>query len=248
MRVLTWNIRYGGAGHEQDLAATIRAAEADIVLLQEATSPAVVEAVARATDMAQWGTSRRQSLGFLARTPVDHFEWRQPRISRHAFLELVPAGGSLHLFGVHLSAVHAAWTERRRLLEVRALIETVKARAQGFHLLAGDFNTLAPGELLETNRLPWRLRPFVWMSGGRIRWRTIQQVIDSGYADVFRAQRPGEPGFTFPSWEPHLRLDYVFTPGDSVNRVTQCQVVHTESAVRASDHLPIVVEFDTSAR
>ena len=157
MRVLTWNIRYGGSGREQDLAATIRAAEADVVLLQEATSPAVVEAVARATDMAQWGTSRRQSLGFLSRTPVDHFEWKQPRVSRHAFLELVPAGGGLHLFGVHLSAVHAAWTERRRLLEVRALIETVKARAQGFHLLAGDFNSgrhEGVGRLLSSGWLP----------------------------------------------------------------------------------------------
>jgi exodeoxyribonuclease-3 len=245
LRVLTWNIRHGGTGREEDLAATIRAAEADVVLLQEATRPEVVEAVARATGMAQWGTSRRQSLGFLTRQTVDHFEWRQPRISRHAFLELVTAGGGMHLFGVHLSAVHAAWTERRRLLEVRALIETVAARAKGFHLLAGDFNTLAPGELLDTNRLPWRLRPFVWMSGGTIRWRTIQQVIDAGYADVFRSQRPGEPGFTFPSWEPHLRLDYVFAPADSTRRITHCQVVHTESAVRGSDHLPVVVEFDT---
>ena len=244
MRVLTWNIRYGGAGREDDLAATIRAAEADVVLLQEATRPAVVEAIAEATGMAQWGTSRKQSLGFLTREKADHFEWRQPRISRHAFLELVPAGGNIHLFGVHLSAVHAAWTERRRVLEVRALIHTVAARAKGFHLLAGDFNTLAPGELLDTNRLPLRLRPFVWMSGGRIRWRTIQQVIDAGYVDVFRSHRPGDAGFTFPAWEPHLRLDYVFAPAGSAGRIQQCQVVHTESAVRGSDHLPIVVELD----
>ena len=171
LRLLTWNIRYGGHGREADLAATIRASEADVVLLQEATRPAVVEAVARETGMAQWGTSHRQSLGFLSRQPVDHFEWRQPRISRHAFLHVVPAGGAVHLFGVHLSAVHAAWTERRRVYEVRALIETVAARAPGFHVLAGDFNTLAPGERLDTHLLPLRLRPFVWMSGGRVRWR-----------------------------------------------------------------------------
>jgi endonuclease/exonuclease/phosphatase family metal-dependent hydrolase len=87
LRLLTWNIRYGGEGREADLAATIRAAGPDVVLLQEATRPAVVEAVARATGMAQWGTSHRQSLGFLAREPVQHFEWRQPRVSRHAFLD-----------------------------------------------------------------------------------------------------------------------------------------------------------------
>ena len=79
-RVLTWNIRHGGEGREADLAATIRDSRADVVLLQEATRPAVVEALSRATGMAQWGTSHRQSLGFLARQPVEHFEWRQPRV------------------------------------------------------------------------------------------------------------------------------------------------------------------------
>ena len=245
LRLLTWNIRYGGKGREAHLAATIRATGADVVLLQEATRPAVVEALARATDMAHWGTSHRQSLGFLARRPVEHVEWRQPRVSRHAFLELVPAGGGVSLFGVHLSAVHAAWTERRRLGEVRALIESVAARASGFHLLAGDFNTLAPGELLDVRLLPLRLRPFVWMSGGRIRWRTVQQVVDAGYVDVFRTRRPAEAGFTFPSWRPHLRLDYVFAPASSAGRIDACDVVNTDSAIRASDHLPIMIEFRT---
>jgi len=44
-------------------------------------------------------------------------------------------------------------------------------------VLAGDFNTLAPGEDLDLKRLPPRLRPFVWLSGGRIRWRTIRERI-----------------------------------------------------------------------
>jgi len=247
MRVLTWNIRYGGKGRETDLAETIRASNADIVLLQEATKPAVVEALADATGMAQWGTSKSQSLGFLAREKVEHFEWRQPRVSRHAFLELVPAGGAVTFFGVHLSAVHAAWTERRRVREVRALIETVAARASGFHLLAGDFNTLAPGELLDTNLLPLRLRPLVWMSGGKIRWQTIQQVLDAGYVDVFRTQRSADAGFTFPSWKPHLRLDYVFTPAWSAGRIDAVEVIHTDAAARGSDHLPIRVELDMSS-
>jgi len=190
LRLLTYNIRYGGVGKVNELASTIRRARADVVLLQEATHPAVVEQLAERCGMAQWGTSQRQSLGFLAAAPVAHAEWHRPRVSRHAFLELVPAGADTRLFGVHLSAVHAAWTERRRVAEVRALLRTVAARAPGFHVLAGDFNTLAPGELLEVRRLPLRLRPFVWLSGGHIRWRTIQQVLDAGYCDVYRRAAP----------------------------------------------------------
>jgi hypothetical protein len=54
------------------------------------------------------------------------------------------------------------------------------------HLLTGDFNTQAPGTALETNRMPLRLRPLVWStSGGQIRWRTIQRILDTGYADAY---------------------------------------------------------------
>ena len=74
-------------------------------------------------------------------------------------------------------------------------------------------------------------------------WRTIQQVFDAGYVDAFRARRPGETGFTFPSWQPHLRLDYVFAPAASVGRIVTCDVVHSDSATRASDHLPILAEL-----
>lgn len=242
-RVVTWNIKEGGAGREEPLAATLATLEADVVLLQEATRPQVVEQLARRTGMAQWGTSHRQSLGFLARAPVTHVAWHRPRVSRHAFLELVPAGGGPHLFGVHLSAVHAAWTERRRVHEVRALLATVAARAPGAHVLAGDFNTLAPGEWLDVQRLPLRLRPFIWMSGGHIRWRTIQQVFDAGYVDAFRTRHPGETGFTFPTWQPHIRLDYVFVPAPAADRLTRCDVVTDERAMRGSDHLPLLAEY-----
>ena len=83
---------------------------------------------------------------------VDYFS------SRHAFIEVVPAGENIRLFGVHLSALHAAWTERRRLFEVRSLLRSIEAHQHGFHILAGDFNTVAPTEKLDVRRLPARRR------------------------------------------------------------------------------------------
>jgi exodeoxyribonuclease-3 len=240
LRLLTYNIRYGGAGREELLASAVRAAAPDLVLLQEATRPAVVERVAAAAGMAQWATFRRQSLGFMSREPVEHFEWHRPRFSRHAFLEVVPSGGRARLFGVHLSAVHAAWTERRRVVEVRALLRSIAHHQAGFHVLAGDFNTLAPGELLDRRRLPRRLRTLVWLSGGRIRWRTIQEVLDAGYVDAFRLTHPKDAGFTFPTRDPHLRLDYAFVPRAFADRVVACDVVLDGIAARASDHFPLL--------
>ena len=118
----------------------------------------------------------------------------------------------MRIFGVHLSALHSAWTERHRVIELRALLAGIARHQHGFHVLTGDFNTLAPGDLLDFRKLPHRLRALVWLSGGRIRWRTIQIVLDAGYTDVYRALRGADPGYTFPTWAPHVRLDYMFVP------------------------------------
>src|SRR5262249_46876660 len=154
----------------------------------------------------------RESLGYLSRRPVAHAQWHRPRLSRHAFIELIPEGAALGIFGVPLSAVHAAWTERRRLSELRARLASIAAHQHGFHVLAGDFNTLAPGEDLDVRRLPPRLRPLVWLSGGRIKWVTIHTVVEAGDVDAFRTRHPGDPGMTMPSWDPHVRLHYAFVP------------------------------------
>lgn len=243
MRLVSYNIRYGGSGREAALADAIAACRPDLVLLQEATRPDTVERLAERTGMRQWATFERQSLGFISREPVAHFEWHKPRFSRHAFLDVVPAGTSVRFFGVHLSAVHAAWTERRRLFEVRALLRSIERHQPGFHVLAGDFNTLAPGELLDVKRLPPRLRPFVWLSGGRVRWRTIQQVIDAGYVDAFRHLHSRAPGYTFPTSNPHVRLDYVFVPRRFADRVAACSIADGGAAAHASDHFPLVADL-----
>lgn len=242
-RLLTYNIRAGGHGRTGPIAEVINACAPDLVLLQEATDPGTVERIAEAAGMAEWRTAGTQSLGFMSRRPAVFFEWVRPRISRHAFIEVVPAGEALRVFGVHLSAVHAAWTERRRVLELRALLKSVARHQDGFHVLAGDFNTVAPGDSLDVSRLPMRIRPLVWLSGGRITWRTIQVVQDAGYVDAFRTLHPAEPGLTLPTPDPHVRLDYVFVPQRSADRLAACDVVRHPAAAAASDHFPVVADF-----
>ena len=242
-RLLTYNIMRGGAGRTAAIAAVINACAPDLVLLQEATDPANVARIAAAAGMAEWRAFRKQSLGFLSRRPVASSRWVRPWFSRHAFVEVVPAGSRLRVYGVHLSAVHAAWTERRRLLELRALLGSVARHQDGFHVLAGDFNTLAPGAELAVEQLPMRVRPFVWMSGGRIRWRAIQTVLDAGYTDAFRFVHPDDPGMTLPSSNPHVRLDYVFVPQQHRARVLDCAVFSDPAAVAASDHFPVVADL-----
>ena len=243
-RLLTYNIWLGGVGRVEPLARVINACAPDVVLLQEATRPAVIEQLAARTGMAEWRAFRRQSLGYMSRKPVVHASWHQPPFSHHAFVEVVPAGDTPRLFGVHLSAVHAAWTERRRVYELRALLRSVRQHQDGLHVLAGDFNTLAPGALLDVNLLPFRLRPMVWLSGGRIKWRTVQTVLDAGYVDAFRLKHPDDPGFTMPAPDPHVRLDYAFVAGAYGDRILSCDVVRHPDVTIASDHCPVVLDLE----
>lgn len=243
LRILSYNIRHGGSGREAALADVIRAAHPDVVVCQEASRPQVIEQLARDTGMTHWGSRRGNSLGYLSRQPLDHVEWIKPRVSRHAFIQIVPAGVPWRIVGVHLSAVHAAWTERRRRYELRALLLAIQQHQHGPHVLVGDFNTLAPGELLDFNKLPARLRALVWLSGGTVRWRTIQGVLDAGYVDAFRALQPDLVGYTFPTWDPHVRLDYLFVPQPCVSRVTRCQVFSATHVREASDHFPLLAEL-----
>ena len=242
-RLMTYNILHGGRGRVLPIAALINSCAPDLVMVQEATDPATLEKIAEATGMAECRSFRRQSLGFLSRRAVTFSKWTRPRFSQHAFIEVVPDGDELRVFGVHLSAVHAAWTERRRVMELRALLHTVADHQHGFHVLTGDFNTVAPDEPLDLNQLPLRLRPLVWLSGGRIRWRTIQTVLDAGYVDGFRLKHGSAPGATLPTANPHIRLDYVFVPRPFADRLAACDVVRHQEAVRASDHFPVVADL-----
>jgi endonuclease/exonuclease/phosphatase family metal-dependent hydrolase len=244
LRLVSYNIRYGGAGRAREIAAVLAAVAPDVVIFEEASNPGVIEQVASASGMTAWGARRGQSLGYASRLAPEHVAWHWPRSSRHAFLELVPSGAGLRVFGVHLSAVHAAWTERRRAGEVSALLAAIAAHREEPHLLVGDFNTLPAGDLLDLKRLPLRLRPFVWLSGGRIRWQVVTRLLESGYVDV-AATCESVPTPTFPTWGPHLRLDYAFVPRAMAGRVRGYRVITGPAGVeRASDHLPILVEMD----
>ena len=77
-RLLTYNIRHGGTGRVEPLARVVAGCNPDVVLLQEATRPAVVEAIAARAGMQAWGAFPRRSLGFMSRAPVKHATWHRP--------------------------------------------------------------------------------------------------------------------------------------------------------------------------
>ena len=129
--------------------------------------------------------------------------------------------------------------------EVRALLDCIKDVKDDFHLLVGDFNTLAPGELLNMQKLPMRYRILALLLGGRITYRAIQIIVDTGYVDGYRKLH-SEPGLTFPAWDPNVRLDYVFVPEQFADCIRSCEVISDISEpAKATDHLPLLAELQT---
>jgi exodeoxyribonuclease-3 len=244
LKFLSYNIRFGGRGREHRLAEVIRAVAPDLVVFQEATDPVVVARLAQATEMTTCAARPGHSVGFISKIEIARHEWLYPAGARHSVLEVELRGGA-RVFGLHLSARFSKWSESRRVREIGALLESIKQHQDGFHWLAGDFNTLAPGEILDASRFPRWIKALIWLSGRDIKRDTVQRMIDAGYVDTFRALHPAEKGYTLPAWDPQVRLDYIFLPERYADRVTRCEVV-TEPAVaaQASDHFPLLAHIE----
>lgn len=241
LKLLSYNIRFGGTGREQALAETINAIDPDLVVFQEAIYPDVIERLATETSFPFWASRRHHSIGFISKQKIAYHEWHYPAGARHSFLEIVPADSDVRVFGLHLSARFSKWDERRRAREIRALLEGIKRHQDGFHVLIGDFNTLAPGEILELDRMPAWIKALVWISGRKLQRETIQFMLDAGYNDGYRMLHD-DKGYTFPTWDPHVRLDYLFVPCAFRERLQTCEVI-TEPKERiraASDHCPLL--------
>lgn len=245
VKLLSYNIRFGGRGRERELAEVIRSVAPDLVVFQEGTDPDLIGRLASETSLPHWAARREHSIAYISRLEISHHEWHYPAGAKHSFLEIVLAGTEERVFGLHLSSTFSKWSERKRVREIQSLLKSIERYEEGFHVLVGDFNTLAPGEILDVRRMPAWIRGLVWLSGRDIQRDTIQHIKDSGYVDGYRLLHPDDKGYTFPVWDPHLRLDYFIVPSGFSDRLQTLQVIRQhERASKASDHFPLLAEIE----
>jgi len=154
VKLLSYNIRFGGRKREKEIAGVIRSANPDIVVFQEATDTRVIDQLAAETGLSRSAARPEHSIGYISRLDIAHHEWHYPAGAKHSFLEIVLPGTEERIFGLHLSSTFSKWSERKRVREIQALLKSIERHQEGFHILVGDFNTLAPGELLDVRRMP----------------------------------------------------------------------------------------------
>lgn len=254
LRVVTYNILTGGTGRENQIREVIQSTKADVVILQEVTDLTILQSLAESLQM-QWflGTGNQKTkVALLSRLPVLKFKSLHPFPIWHNVIETevrYQANQSLFLIGVHLIPHLCFGFELWRYLEMRYILARCKKFLGQPLLIAGDFNTIAPGEAVRVKSAPASVRAMLFLQGNHVFRFAIQALLSAGFMDCFRFLDRKETGFTYPTSRPSTRFDYVFVNPIMQKDLTECWVVRQpSSATEASDHYPVAAEFDMEIR
>lgn len=223
LTVLTFNIHGGRTPHGVDLAAfvkEIRAAHADVVLLQEVDKDLwrtgfrdEPEILARGLGMHVYYHSRVRSNAILSRFPVT--SWRSTRLPLRPGREerrlveatIVVDGQRVHVFTTHLDQSVSSL----RLAQIRTVKRLMRSGSAGPAILGGDLNAHPGGPV----------------------YRTVRSYLRDSWTEVGRG-----PGLTVPARHPRGRIDYLFHNSWLTPRAAQVL------PSRASDHRALRVAFD----
>lgn len=207
LRVLSYNLREGGGDRLEGIAEIIRRQRPDAVALEEATSRAAL-ALARDLGMElMFGEANGEyHVAWLSRLPVLRSKNHRLAVLAKTLLEIevVWAGDPLRLFATHLASRHDPHSPAE---EIPAILDVLSHVAGSPHVLMGDFNALSPGDLIGTPPRGEKKRGEAVEGVPR---EAIRLVLEAGYTDCFRTLHPDDPGYTYPSAVPWLRLDYIF--------------------------------------
>ncbi len=247
LRVLSYNIWYGGQDRLPLIADVIKQQQVDAVALLEANSHAHAQQLADDLGMhLVFGDANSAfHVAWMSRLPI--VRWKNHRLpvlyKTLLEIELCWDNAPLCLFATHLHAGRWREDDERRAQEMRAILGVLRERTAQLHLLAGDFNTVHP-----TDTPGSRPHPEDPVSGLALSSRlVIPLLLEGSYVDCYRMLHPAEPGYTFALPESlWLRPDYLFASPELALRLTACDVASDPKAINASDHLPVWAEFQES--
>ncbi|MEP7293982.1 MAG: endonuclease/exonuclease/phosphatase family protein, partial [Chloroflexota bacterium] len=250
LRLMTYNIRYGGRGHEEQILEVIRSAQPDVVLLQEVTDSIIVQDFAAALNMQSFiAQGNGFSIALLSRWSIVE------SVSDHPFPPIrdtvldagveYQAGRRFYLIGVHPVAFPGTFFETWRIWELSVALKRAAAHHDQACIIAGDFNAIAPGDRVLTESAPREMRFLYALQLGRIFRQAVGRMLAAGFVDCYRHLHPDDDGFTIPAPRPKVRLDYIFANSQASPCLKRCEVVTQPDAVHvASDHYPIIAEFE----
>ena len=183
LRIVSYNILYGGRGRVNQLTKMIKSVQPDVVGLIEVADTRVVEELAERLEMQYLANPvseypQHQRLAVLSHLPLVYSELHaRPGILREPLLEVgvKEAGGSqFTIFVTHLwAAFNQGWAGNHiQQREVQEILRITAAKRGMPHLLMGDFNALAPGDAFKGSQL---LRHMVYLDAQEKQYRIAMQ-------------------------------------------------------------------------
>jgi endonuclease/exonuclease/phosphatase family metal-dependent hydrolase len=157
---------------------------------------------------------------------------------------LLPNGRALTVYVTHLDHTD----EDARLVQLRALRTwTVRDRNRP-HLVLGDFNAINPWDFLNQPEALAQLAGFPkgahMVHSAKGGPQVVGQMEKAGYVDVYtRFGPPGAQSF-IPATAPRIRIDYIFVSASLLPALTRCEIWQEAPGQEASDHRPVLADFD----
>jgi exodeoxyribonuclease-3 len=247
---MTYNIREGATGREAAVLEVLHAAQPDVIVMQEVLDRSSAQYFADALGLSLTfadSNARTRNVALLSRYPVIAAESFHPfPLLRTLLLATIalPRGPQLNLFGLHLGMIHDVW----RTYELSVILKRIDAHAATyrtpFALLTGDFNAAAPGDRVQLEGLPLVYGAVLAMQFRYAPRMALRRIKHAGYLDCYRTCHQYEDGFTLPTFHPSVRLDYFFANDTLADRLRKCEVIRSSVGATASDHYPLVVDFE----
>ena len=170
LRVVTYNVLHGGGGREDLINGVFDRLDADVIALQEASDLGLVERLADRLGMSvavgePSDPASRLNIVVLSRIPVHrtHNHRHSGMLRTHLEVEVRPHSKALPAIGLHVVHLAARFGERgngetRRMRELAWVLDDIAgAPDQVPHLILGDFNAIAPGDVVEATTFFARL-------------------------------------------------------------------------------------------
>ena len=272
LRVLAYNLYFGGSDRLDAIHTVLAHCNADLIALTESDDQRVVETLAARLGLYHvWARgSGDRHIATLSRFPILDWQiYNRPPLTQAVLetkIELPPpsaspppspeqfvsapergVGGvrSITVYNVHLLPYLLLPFEIRRWQAVGKLLELIRARQPGPHLIVGDLNSIAPGDRVIQRNNPPRMRRAMAMQLWWIFRLAIPRLLKAGYVDCFRQLNPNDDGFTWMPGNRTTRYDYILADPTLARSLHDCRVVDNIEAVNiASDHLPLLAKFD----
>lgn len=249
MKIVSYNIQDGGIGREPLILKAIKQFDADLIILQEVTNLHLVEEISTKCNMFHYvarGNGKR-SLVLLSKHHVNYFKSFHPFPLKHTLLEakLERDHQEISFFGVHLAAYPFLPFEVWRLLEIYIILSRTKRLGAKNIIMCGDFNSVAPSDAVSLDHIPrWMKVILILTQGGSFPRYVIRYLYRAGLLDCYK-ELNNDAGYTLPTLNPHIRLDYFFISQSLKDKINKCQVIMEPDILKlASDHFPILLAID----